>query len=358
MSSVRLPLVALAFLASCGGNPFAPDAAAPAPEPVPASVSTLPGTTPTSANASVTRYEGKGVGPGGDAVLGNGYAFQTGQIGYNAGDATFSVDNLAFDGENVYTRDMAVDGALPEDARRSVRAYRAADSTVDPLTGVAVDQMTYRALYGTSASGRSKFAIVRTGSYVPYGFGGFIYARTGGVTLPTAGDASYSGTYTALRDADNVPPDGEKLTYVVGNMLMTIDFDDFNASESNIRAGAVRGQITNRRIYDLAGNDITADVVALIESDNDLTAGRMNDALPTLIFDVGPGVTDAQGELEGGIGSQNWNSDGTTSPFETGKYYAVLSGPNAEEVVGVIVTTSKLGDATMRETGGFLLLRE
>lgn len=354
MSSVRLSLLALALLAACDGNPFAPDPVAPEPEPDPGSISTLPGTTPARASASITRFEGKNVGPNDTDVNGNGFAFQNGQIGINP-DNTFTVDNLAFDGDNVYARDTAPDGALPT----SVRAFAAAATTNDPMTGVAVDQMTYRALYGASATGRSQFAIVRTGAYVPYGFGGFIYARTGGVTLPTAGDASYTGTYSALRDADGVPADGEKLTYVVGNMLMTIDFDDFNASESGVsKAGAVRGRVTGRRVYDLSGNDITQDVIDQIEADNNLSSNAMGGLLPVLVFDVGPGVIDTRGEIEGGIASSIPTSDGGSEGFESGTYYAVLSGANADEVVGVIVTTSVVNDVTLRETGGFILLRQ
>lgn len=171
MSSVRLSLLALALLAACDGNPFAPNAGSTDT----GSVSSLPGTTNASASGSVTRREGKNVGPDDADVNGNGFAFQNGNIGINP-DNTFTVDNLAFDGDNVYARNTAADGALPS----SVRAFAADATTNDPMTGVAVDQMTYRALYGTSATGRSQFAIVRTGAYIPYGFGGFIYGRAGG----------------------------------------------------------------------------------------------------------------------------------------------------------------------------------
>jgi hypothetical protein len=38
-------------------------------------------------------------------------------------------------------------------------------------------------------------------------------------------------------------------------------------------------------------------------------------------------------------------------------YYGVISGTNADEVVGVIVVTSEFDGYTARETGGFILYR-
>ena len=48
------------------------------------------------------------------------------------------------------------------------------------------------------------------------------------------------------------------------------------------------------------------------------------------------------------------------STFETGNYYAVMSGDQANEVVAVLVVTAddpRYSNVTVRETGGFILTR-
>ncbi|NBZ88709.1 hypothetical protein [Stagnihabitans tardus] len=350
MQALRLSVLALALLTGCDGNPFAAGAGGGSAA---GSVASLPGTTAPRASGAIVRREAEGQGTT-DEVTGNGFAFQDNQINYDAANDTFAVDNLAFDGDNVYARTTAADGALPTE----VRAYAASSTYADAQTGALIDQFSYRALYGVSTTGRSQFAIVRTGAYIPYGFGGFIYSRTSGVTLPGSGQANYTGTYTALRDAEGIPADGEKLTYVVGDMTMAIDFDDFNANASGVnKAGGVTGYVENRRIFDLAGNDITQSIVDQINDDNNLTTNAIAE-LPILNFSVGPGVIDANGEIEGDLTSTIPKQGGGAQGFEEGKYYAVVSGDDADEVVGVIVVTSQIDSVTLRETGGFILYRQ
>lgn len=360
MSAVRTTLLACIFLAACDGNPFVAGAVDPVdPTTGNASVSSLPSTTNPTSTGGVVRYEEHGKGPkstsNGDGttsgegtapdVLGNGFAFQDGKIYYNADDDTFAVDNLAFDGGNVYERSPAFNAGGTANDIGPARVYEGAGTVADNQTGQLVDQFSYRALYGESTSGRSHFAIVRTGAYIPYGFGGFIYSRTGGVTLPTSGFAKYTGTYAGLRDFDG--QGGMQVTS--GDMEMSIDFNDFNPDESGLdQASGVTGFVDNRKVFDLAGNDITASVVAGINADK----GSTLTALPSLNFFTGPGAMDSNGETEGHI---NNVLDG--EEFESGKYYAIISGDNADEVVGIIVVNSELGSVTVRETGGFILYR-
>jgi hypothetical protein len=219
-----------------------------------------------------------------------------------------------------------------------------------------INQFSSRALYGESATGRSRFSILRTGAYMPYGFGGFLYAREGGVTIPKSGQALQSGRYVALRDADGLPFDGKKLTYVLGDMQMAVDFDDFNDTSGAPDSGNdIRGAVSGRHIYDLNGTDITASVLGQMNKDHGLEDTPMTE-LPVLVFKVGPGYMDAHGEMEGEVSSLVPTKDGGAKVFEEGKYYALLSGA-AEEVVGVIVATGDVAGVTMRETGGFILYR-
>ena len=131
-----------------------------------------PGTASPEPDTSIFRFEAR------DAEAGAGYATS---FTYDSDADTFEIDNLGFDGDNVYARDDQVGSLGPY-------AVYENDSTFDdPQTGDPVLQLPHKALYGVSASGETEFAIGRTGAYVDYGFGGFIYQRNEGVTLPDSG---------------------------------------------------------------------------------------------------------------------------------------------------------------------------
>lgn len=339
MLSVRTAVLACLLLGACDGNPFEAGSGGPDITGNP-SVSTLPGTTNPTSRGEITRTEARVTDAGED--YGNGFAES---YSYDAAGDTFSVDNLAFDGANVYTRSPT----FPTVGDAGL--YQAAAVYEDAQTGQQIDQFSYRALYGVSRTGRTSFAIVRTGGYVPFGFGGFIYSRDGGVVLPTTGQARYNGNYSGLRDFSG----RGGMQVVQGDMQMSIDFNDFNPDESATGNGAgIRGRVENRRVFDLNGNDITGAVLAEINADKnpdfDLTE------LPTLLFKVGPGVLDNNGEAEGQINSTIFSS-GKAEGFEDGKYYVVIAGDDADEAAGVIVVTSDIGGVTVRETGGFILYR-
>lgn len=295
-----------------------------------------PGTSSPTANNSIYRYEE-------DDGSGNGYA--TG-FTYNSADDTFTVDNLAFDGDNTYTRDDQV-GSLGAYA-----VYENASNFTDTTTGASIGQISHKVLYGVSKNKTSdgtkaatEFAIVRTGGYVGYGFGGFVYQRNGGVTLPGTGQATYSGEYAALRDFENQGG----IEYATGDMRISIDFEDFDAGD------AVSGTVYNRRIFDVNGNDITNQMLTAMAAEY----GGTFTTLPTLNFSIGTGSMDANGEMSGSLNSYVSNN-GALETFESGSYYALVSGDSADEIVGVIVveaTDPRADSVTVRETGGFVLYR-
>ena len=297
-------------------------------------VTVPPGTANPTPDTSITRTE-----PTEGGATGDGFVTT---VSYDSSSDTFSVDNIAFDGSGAYARDNEVPGG---NAVFPFAVYEAAAQTSDALTGDPVNQFVYKAIYGVSASGQSKFAIVRTGSYINYGFGGFIYQRDGGVTLPTTGQARYTGDYMGLRDFDGV----SGLEYTVADMQIDIDFDDFNDGN------AVKGGLRNRQIYDTAGNEITQDVLDALNAEN----GTSLTGLPVVLIDVTTGAVTANGEMQGPVQSVI-DAGGALETFETGTYYAVLSGTNASEVVGIMAITSddpRFDGVTVRETGGFILTR-
>lgn len=214
------------------------------------------------------------------------------------------------------------------------------------MTGQSIPQFQHKAIYGVDPTGDVSFAIVRTGNYVPYGYGGWIYKRGGGVVLPTTGQASYSGDYAALRDFNG----RGGLEYATGSMNIAIDFEDFNDGNG------VQGHVYDRRILDVNGNDITGSVLAALNTEYEASMT----SLPVISFKIGPGVMTDAGELIGELDSYVVNNDGNLTQLEDGNYYAVLSGTGADRVVGVLVVESDdpRYDATVRETGGFILVRE
>ena len=91
-----------------------------------------------------------------------------------------------------------------------------------------------------------------------------------------------------------------------------------------------------------------------IEAERDATLN----AVPSLVFLIGPGNLDENGELTGELASSFVDNSGTTQSFETGTYYGVIAGDNADDIAGVFVVTSQPEpNVTARETGGFIVYR-
>ncbi|MDF1715780.1 MAG: hypothetical protein P1U75_03755 [Antarcticimicrobium sp.] len=298
-----------------------------------------PGTPSPGADSAIYRSEPTSEE---DAYAGNGYASD---ISYDSAKDTFTVNNLAFDGDNEYARGTKVSSLASKYA-----VYEADDLATDPDSSKPISQFRHRAIYGVSRNGRDKFAIVRTGAYVDYGFGGFIYQRDGDVTLPSTGQAIYNGVMAGLRDFNGAGG----LEYSTADIEIAIDFDDFDETTGS-RGDAVSGVITNRRIFDIDGADITSNVLTRIETSEGITLR----SYPTATFKVGPGVMDDNGEILGEVSSYYTDSTGAIQEFETGNYYAIVSGNNAKRIVGVVVLENSVDPIadTVRDTSGFIVYR-
>lgn len=346
MKKFVLMLAMSSALVACGGeNPFVEDPADDPGEtpddgttPIEGDRTLPPGTPSPTPTEALFRSEPRSTDA---ATDGNGFARD---IVYDASADTFTVDNLAFDGDNTYQRGVAVSSLGP------YAVYEAPAQFTDPTSGKTINQFTHRAIYGVSTSSNTRFAIVRTGAYADYGFGGFIYQRDNGVVLPETGQGHYTGTMAGMRDFTGAGG----LEYTTADVDITIDFEDFNP-QTGARGDAVRGSISNRVIYDINGNDITDTVLNRIEAENNIVMTQ----LPTATFTIDPGVMDDNGEILGGIQSTYIDSNGERAVFETGNYYAIVSGTNAEEIVGVVVMESSIDPAstTARETGGFVVYK-
>lgn len=271
----------------------------------------------------------------------DGYA---GNFAYNKDKDTFSIDNLGFDTDSAYRRGVAV-------AELGKFAVYESPLVRDPVSGRPIEQLEHRALYGVSRSGQTEFAVVRSGAYTNYGFGGFAYQRNGSVVIPTSGQANFTGEYAGLRDFQGK----SGLEYTTGAMSVDVDFDDFDAGS------AVKGTVSNRRVFDINGRDITSTLVSAVNMQHGTSLG----SLPVLSMVIQPGVMNERGEITGDILSRVQPMDGAGKPlplqeYETGKYYAVISGNDPDEIAGVVVVKSndpRYSGIEARETGGFILYR-
>ena len=305
-----------------------------------------PGTSSPTPNASLFRTEPTEAEGG---KLGDGYATD---VSYDGTTDTFMVDNLAFDGGNVYQRGQLVSSLNGG----TFNVYEADRLYPDALTTDPINQLTHRAIYGVSrnldANGKpqTQFAIVRTGSYIGYGFGGFIYQRENDVELPASGQATFSGRSAGLRDRDGVGG----LEYSTADVTIDIDFEDFNDVTGG-RGDGVKGRFFNRKVYGLDGSDNTAAVVSAINANNNASLQE----IPDVLFKIGPGVLDNNGDLVGDIFSNYVDNSGRVQEYETGKYYAIVSGKNPDEIVGVMVleNTAEADSVTVRDTSGFIVYR-
>ncbi|KIN61660.1 hypothetical protein Z945_2653 [Sulfitobacter noctilucae] len=334
-------LMLCTFLVGCGGTaPFGEDATGDDvadPEIIESNREVPPGTTQPEAGATIFRKEPL-------SEEGNGFAES---VSYNADDDTFFVDNLPFDGsdDTPYIRGRAVGSLGP------YAVYEAVDQYPDTDTGARINQFTHRAIYGVSRSGQTEFAIVRSGAYVNYGFGGFVYERNGSVNLPTTGQALYNGKGAGLRDYTG----RGGLEYSTSDVQIAVDFGDFNEQTGQYE-GAVDGFVFNRRIFDTTGTEITQDILSRINAGNNSSL----QAVPNIVFRIGPNALDPNGEIVGTLGSRFANNSDQAVTFEEGNYYGIISGDNAEEIVGIIVAESTVDPSAdgVRDTIGFTIYRE
>lgn len=262
-------------------------------------------------------------------------------VSYDPVADTFTVDNIGFDGANVYARDPDVP------TLQGYLVFAAEDEVDDFLTGTPVSQIAdYRAILGRSTvmvdgEPRTAFAIVRTGGYIGVGFGGFIYKRNGGVVIPSTGQATYSGDYLGMQ----VFLGTGGMQYVTGDMFFDIDFEDFNAND------ALKGRIINRAVQNLDGSAVTG----IIGSDDRLVA--------PIRWTVVEGVntlTDA-GELATDVFSRQVN-DGVLQNFFEGQFTGIIAGNTLEgdggEIVGVVSMTAEMEEGLgVSEAGGAILSR-
>ena len=359
MQKSILTLALLTALAACGGdgtNPFQTtedniDNSDLSVE----SLVKLEGTENPSSTSDIYRYGSALDGVDDPQDPQNGYVSSVTINGNEIEVCCLAFDgNPASDGTSIYTRDDVVASLNGYDV------YEAEISTPDFLTSDAIAQIApTRAIVGVSSNTvggqpQTRFAIVRTGGYIGYGFGGFVYEREGGVVLPTnGGEARFEGNYAGMR---TFSPTGD-LEYTQADLVVDIDFGGFGNNTQTLK-----GRFNNYQVFDVNGNVIQTGFIdtddyqfriAISNADTLDDNGEMQaEVLPFIRY------FDDQGDLQ------------TTSG--TGMFYGVLAGDltsgSGGELVGVLaiewgnvygddITQPGTRTIGVSETGGFILSR-
>ncbi len=326
----------------------------------------------------------------------------------NDTDDTLEIDNLAFDGLNIYTRGAnvpAAQGGAKLSDLGSIAVYHADIVTPDFLTDNPVDQSDpYVAVYAESdviimdeipddatpeeiqaimdaARPRATAVAVRTGAYTGFGFGGFGYDRAGDTVIATTGQATFSGDYAGLRVNDFFP----ELLVTEGDISIDIDFDDFNDG------AGLKGELTNRQAYLADGTifpttnrddilTITTAEQSILDAQRAALTGseiyqnEINNSayegtvqlpdLPLVVRGGGETIKD-NGEISGEVRNRYRNpSSGDFEVYEEGFYYAIIAGDTTQddggEVAGILKfesPDSRFLGVTAQETGVFIAER-
>ncbi len=297
-----------------------------------------PGTASPTPDTAIVRVE---------ADDGEGAGVATG-YDYDSATDTFYVDNLAFDGDNTYSRGTAVSSLAP-----NIAVYESDAPGIDPISGLQHDDAEYRAVYGVSDTGTTKFAIVRPAGYNDFGFRGYTYEREGSVTLPTDIQATYIGDYGGVRVYEGTTG----LDYVTGTAVMSVDFNDFN------QAPGVSLYVVDRHLYDINGNDVTTEYLDALMAANTQgvrpTNGLGQDNLPDINPVIRIDAADTNGEVTSEVFTLLELDNGSTTNLSSGNYYAIMAGDGASEIVGIVVMTGTdpRNSTSFEETGGFIVTR-
>ncbi|SDW26679.1 hypothetical protein [Litoreibacter albidus] len=264
--------------------------------------------------------------------------------GATPGTGTITINNLPFDGVSseggAYTPRPGV--VLPNG---EVYQNTPNSSAEDQYYAVVLTSPTT----GTGAL----VGAVATNAYRGSGYGGAYASRPEGAKLPPTQAATYqyTGTYNGIRVLRQQEDIGatNAIQLTTGKAEINIDLQDFDLT------GAIRGQIIDRRLFDLDGNEISV-------------AGRGLGRIGLVITNLNPDtlMTESDSTNPGTTNTRNLDN----SFAQTGTWNGMVSGPNGEEVAGFLVVEGQLSDfdpnydsdttrdpVTGRETGGFITSR-
>lgn len=245
-------------------------------------------------------------------------------------DAGYTMNSLTYDPatDELIINNLPFDSETGTYVRRAVLPNGFAIYENDQAAEVGFAD--YLAVVRQSDSGFTLVGAVGTSDYINDSYAGATTQRLStSSTLPTTGQISYTGDYTAVRAS--LDGGGSAATRVVtGTSNFRLDFEDFDGT------GAAGGTISNRLLFfpdgtpvlDGTGNQVRLDGIGFRDSVLDRATGLIAEQ-------------DAS------------NGDASLS----GTYNAMVTGPNAEEVAGYVLLTgteAATGDLNVQETGVFI----
>ena len=250
------------------------------------------------------------------------------------------VDNIPFDGTAVlpYVTEEAGQSSLRvKPVQAGVRLFDAQDTVIDEVSGATITQLNYLALYGQSRSGATEFVIVKTDGYIGEGFGGHIVQGNSfdyndqAVTYsrPEASQARFDGRYDGFIVSTS-NPDDFPLTQSRGDVVLVVDFDDFND-----KAGVVF-YVSNRQAVAKVHREVGYNIVYTEQ------IAQLQD----ISTKVGSGTVDENGKFDVEIFGIDQSENGTVEGY--------FAGEIPTESVGVLRLTGQ----GYVETGGFFAYRD
>lgn len=216
-------------------------------------------------------------------------------VAYDEDTDTLTIAGTPFDDDNINGDYVRVPGNDIAAAGGTWLAYENAPVGLSP----------YTAYIRASASGQVSAGVVNNDDYFDYGYGGSFYAVNGGVSVPVAGLATYTGDYVGLRVFDG----SDGLEVATGDVDMEVDFGDER----------IRGFITNRAIQ---GGGALEDLV-------------LNDGVIT----------------GGSFSGTAISRDGGGAVIEEGTYEGQFAGTGASELVGIFIVQDTTDAINVQETG-------
>ncbi|CUH78582.1 hypothetical protein [Tropicibacter naphthalenivorans] len=250
-------------------------------------------------------------------------------MSFDASTGELVLNALPYDGEeSVYTRDAARSAGLARGG-----------STFDVFTNAA-GSADYYAVFRRSDSGYSQVGAVALDPANANDrlAGGVAAQRLRDIDNDPIGAFTFTGEYAAVRtvQADS----GTDIQYVAGTVTLNVDTTQADG------ANAVSGNIDDRTFFDANGALIAeltnANEVYLSLSDIDYTDWT--------------------------IGSASAIASGSGTTTVTGTWDGILTGPNGEEIAGIVVlegdqpvgidpVTGGYTEVEVREAGGFIAAR-
>lgn len=278
---------------------------------------------------------------------------------YNKKDDTYTVEGLAFDFNNIYTRDRAstvIEGQLNAgNTALDAKVYEAdPNQTYADGGAINLDALKFRLLKVDSKNGDLEAYIVRSADT---GYtGGWLMNRTSGFSLPRNQAAvRYEGDYTGIREyrlARGELQGGIDILYVRGDAEAIVDFYDLQGDGERLD-GNIRLYVDNREYFDTDGVALGSQTV--LDWNGVPIPVELTNETVVFMIDGGP-IIQADGTFSLPSGGDSVDQGVVTGIF-AGRDAETLGGIIELDYVGASIPISSDIELQQRETGAVIMTR-